>query len=180
MPNPPLAILDFYGPKFFSSDFWSSPLPALAHFPHFGETFISQIHNENPPNFTAMSLKRSSPDGEMPSLDFSQARNAWLFTALKHGYHLQSVVRDGLYDRVDPSKPFSKNFPPACFIHGTADNLVDFKFSEDAFHRLSECGVESKLVAVSDKGHGFDKELDQDSPLFSQILTGLEFLANHV
>jgi acetyl esterase/lipase len=198
--EPPVAILDFYGPKFFLDSFWSSPLPALAQIPDFDESFVNQIFNEPLLTSTATSLEKASAastgDGHsapsstgsqkprrepgMPKPDLSIPRNAWLFSALKHGTHLGKIVQDGNFDRVDPASGFSATFPPTFFIHGAADALVLTRLSEQAYHKLKDLGVDTGLALVPGASHGFDSGLPEDDPKYAFVREGITFLKNHV
>lgn len=180
MSSPPRAILDFYGAKYFADQFWHSPLPALSKIPKFDHEFISQIHNEIPPSSTSSLFQSRAPRSDLPSFDFSKARNAWLFTALKEGYHLSAIVKDGNYDRVDPTTLLSETFPPTCFIHGTADSMVDVAFSRKAYEELKAKGVECELHLAEGKNHGFDGTLNEDESVYSQVMAGLAFLSKHI
>jgi hypothetical protein len=41
-------------------------------------------------------------------------------------------IKDGKYDRVDPTTFFAGSFPPVFFIHGVADKVVPVRLSERA------------------------------------------------
>ena len=70
---------------------------------------------------------------------------------------MQTVVSDGNFTRVDPAYFSSKKLsPPTLFIHGTADTLLDPKFSQRANAKLKKNRVDTVLVLVESTGHGFD------------------------
>jgi acetyl esterase/lipase len=82
---------------------------------------------------------------------------------------------------VDPEKLFkSPNFPPTCFVQGTADVVVDAKFSQWAHAELQKNGIPSELYLAKAMAHGFDARLKRDDVAFSSIQKGVEFLAQHV
>ncbi|KAH7131738.1 Alpha/Beta hydrolase protein [Dactylonectria estremocensis] len=181
MQTKPRAILDFYGPLNFSDKFWHSPLPSLADLPPFPPELLAKVFEEEDPSSVASSLERPSPDSNAaPKLDLSRPRNAWLFNAMKEGHHLRSVVGDGDYARVDPISFFSGEFPPTAFIHGNQDTLVEFRFSKDAYEALQKLGVETQLLEIEGKNHGFDAGIEEGMEGWDKIQAGLEFLANHV
>jgi acetyl esterase/lipase len=49
--------------------------------------------------------------------------------------------------------PWSK---PTLLVHGTADNVVHYAQSETFHQLLRRAGVPARLIAVPNKGHGFD------------------------
>jgi acetyl esterase/lipase len=82
---------------------------------------------------------------------------------------------------VDPKKLFkSPDFPPTCFVQGTADVVVDAKFSQWAYAELQKNGVQSELYLVEGMAHGFDARLKRGDAAFESIYKGVEFLAEHV
>lgn len=177
----PRAILDFYGALDFTDDFWHSPCPAMASLPAFEDEFLSRIFQDADPSCTVASLERPPPSSSLVQrIDLSKSRNAWLFNAMREGNHIANVVRDGDYARVDPMTLMSPDFPPTAFIHGTADTLVDYRFSRDAHRRLKDLGVESELISVEGRDHGFDAAIEEGAEDWEKIEAGLEFLARHV
>lgn len=186
--DPPVAILDFYGPKYFRDEFWSSSLSALSKLPEFETTFTNKIFDEEILTSTTAALERSNkpvldevkPKKGMPPPDLSQPRNAWLFGALKDGTHLAKIVQDDDYDRIDPVNLFSSNFPPTFFIHGLEDNLVIPEFSKRASRALRALGVETELAIVPGASHGFDIGLEFEEPQYEYIRRAIEFLKKSV
>lgn len=65
-------------------------------------------------------------------------------------------------------------------MQGTADVVVDAKFSQWAYEELQKNGVQSELYLVKGMVHGFDARLKRDDAAFASIQKGVEFLARHV
>ncbi|KAH8893101.1 alpha/beta-hydrolase, partial [Thozetella sp. PMI_491] len=184
-PKPPVAILDFYGAKCFRDSFWFSPLAAMSKVPDFDKEFLDKIFDEPLRTSTATSIENNAVEtgqprvAERPKPDLSIPRNAWLFYSLKHGEHLKSIVKDGDFDRVDPTTMFTGAFPPTFFLHGDSDDWVPPKFSERAWEKLKELGVETRLALLPGLAHGFDSSLAVDDPRYAKIKEGFKFLASH-
>ncbi|KAK3896516.1 Alpha/Beta hydrolase protein, partial [Staphylotrichum tortipilum] len=182
LPEPPAAILDFYGVKYTSDEFWHKPLPALAMIPPFPRDFLDRIHDEPTQTTTVTSLERVSAlqakknRRGMPAPDFSLPRNAWLFTALAEGTHLKAVVKDCDFERIDPARLFHPGFPPTFFLHGDADDMVLTEFSKRAHEHLGKQGVVAELGLVPGTSHGFDAGISQEDQDWPQVRQGLDFI----
>lgn len=147
----------------------------MSKIPEFDEDFINQIYKDVP-------APTSGPPPMGPKgPDLSNPRIAWMFNAIKQGKHMQTVIGDGNFDRVDPAPLFSQGkFPPTYFIHGTVDTLVHPKFSQQAYDELKARGVETELVLVDGAGHGFDAKAKPGEENFEIINKGFEFLKAHI
>jgi acetyl esterase/lipase len=114
-------------------------------------------------------------------LDLSTPRGAYLVTSVRKGTQFDAIVAEHEYDLVDPEKLLKDpGFPPTCFVQGTADVVVDAKFSQWAYAELQKNGVQSELYLVEGMAHGFDARLKRDDAAFASIQKGVEFLARHV
>lgn len=182
LPQPPAAILDFYGAKYTSEEFWHTPLPALAMIPPFPREFIDKIHDEPTQTTTVTSLERASASQAkrskrgMPAPDFSVPRNAWLFTALKEGTHMKAIVKDDDFERIDPVRLFKPGFSPTFFLHGDADSMVLTEFSQRAREDLGKQGVVTEIALVPGASHGFDAGISQDDEDWPPVRQGLDFI----
>ncbi|CEO59260.1 hypothetical protein PMG11_03942 [Penicillium brasilianum] len=177
-PNPPKAVLDIFGFKYLLDPFYHtgtstrshSDAPALP-----SAEFINQVFSEIPP-----------PTGARPpfgpnGLDLSTPRQAYLIASVSKGTQFDAIIAEDEYDHVDPKKLFkSPDFPPTCFVQGTADVVVDAKFSQWAYAELQKNGVQSELYLVEGMAHGFDARLKRGDAAFGSIYKGVEFLAKHV
>lgn len=173
-PNPPLAIVDFYGCKYLSDSTWNQPLPMFSRIPDQPQDFISKIY-EGP---QAITSKPMFVDGK-PAL--SDPRSAWFIQQLKNGSSISSIITDGDYERVDPTAQFTKAFPPTYFLHGVPDVFVDYNLTVKAHEELKKLSVETELVIGEEFGHVFDLQLQESDPLFAKyVLPALDFLKRHV
>jgi len=149
---------------------------------------LNKIWDEGVISTTATSLERSGAvpppsEGKPKGLlkpDLSIPRNAWLFDALKRGTHMKEIVKDGIYERVDPVQHFSSDFPPTFFIHGTSDDFIVHRLSVAAYDRLQELGVESGIALVEGQSHGFDSFLTASDPDYKSVSEGFTFLKRYV
>lgn len=66
-----------------------------------------------------------------------------------------SKKRPEAYKKASPIDYVSKDDPPFLLIHGTFDLVVPILHSELLHRKLTEAGVESKLIPVSGEGHGW-------------------------
>lgn len=188
LPDPPRAILDFYGVKCTTDPLWFAPLPALAMIPPLDDAFLNQIYNEPVLSNTMLSLEHAANTNTQPKTktkglprpDLSIPRNAWLFVKLKEGMHLPAIVQDGDYERIDPVRSFSANFPPTFFVHGNADAMVLSEFSVKAHEKLRSFGVETGILLPEGKSHGFDVGVEPEDADFTSIRAGLDFLVQYV
>ncbi|KAJ6026868.1 hypothetical protein N7460_011685 [Penicillium canescens] len=175
LPNPPLAILDLYGMKYFNDQSFHTALPPPpTDSPTFENSFLSQIWKDVPPPSSA------PPPMGPAGPDFSNPRVAWMFDVLGKGLLMKEVVRDGNYERVDPARLFSKGrFPPTYFIHGAKDFLVPAELSQRAHDELENAGAETELVIIEGGQHGFDESAEPGSYVFDVVSKGFEFLRTH-
>ncbi|EXA29863.1 hypothetical protein FOVG_18697 [Fusarium oxysporum f. sp. pisi HDV247] len=173
--QPPRAILDIYGIKYFKDKAFHTTLPAPPDAPKIDQDFLNQIWEDDPPPTAAP--PPVGPSGP----DFSSYRVAWMFDQLGKGTQLKTVVGDSNYDRVDPASKFANgHFPPTFFIHGTEDRLVLAKLSQLAHDELKSHGVETELVLVDGGQHGFDDSLQPGDSEFGLLEKGFNFLRAHV
>jgi acetyl esterase/lipase len=161
--------------KYLQDPLYNTPSPTLSKIPPFDKDFINRIYKDVPPPTSGPpSLRPQGPD-------FNNPRIAWMFNAMKEGKHMQTVIADGNFDRVDPASLFSKvKFPPTYFILGAADTLVNPKFSQYAHTELKAKGVETELVLVEGAGHGFDAKAKPGDETSTIINKGFEFLKAHI
>lgn len=93
---------------------------------------------------------------------------------------MQTVFSDGNFTRVDPAYFSSKKLsPPTLFIHGTADTLLDPKFSQRANAKLKKNRVDTVLVLVESTGHGFDATAWLGGRTFDLANKAFELLKTH-
>ncbi|KAJ5213040.1 hypothetical protein N7449_000209 [Penicillium cf. viridicatum] len=176
--SPPKAILDLFGFKYLQDPFYHT---ATSIQPQYGAPappsaeFIKQVFDEIPPP-TAAPLP-FGPNG----LDLSTPRQAYLITSVRKGTQFESIIAEGEYDSVDPEKLLkTPSFPPTCFVQGTADVVVDARFSKRAHAELQKNGIHSELYLVEGMAHGFDARLKRDDAAFEPIQKGVDFLAQHI
>lgn len=60
-----------------------------------------------------------------------------------------------LYKNASPTQYVSKATPPFLILHGTADIVVPLLHSQRLHAKLREAGVQSELVTMRNKGHGW-------------------------
>jgi acetyl esterase/lipase len=169
--SPPLAILDFYGPKCFDDRSWFAPLPVFAQMPDLPKDFTEQIHE----GAQAVTSEAMFVAGK-PNL--KDARCAWYIAQIKAGTSLSSVVPDGNYQRCDPVTQFSAGFPPTYFLHGKEDVFVGYALSERAADKLRECGLATELMLGEEIGHAFDLQpgAEESESWGKYVVPALEWL----
>lgn len=173
MPNPPRAIIDFYGVKYLEDECYKEPLAAFAKMPTLPVEFTNKIY-EGPTAFTSLPM---FVEGK-PALH--DPRAAWFITQLKNGTSISSIVPDGNYD-FEVSKQFVHKFPPTFFLHGVNDPFVPAKLSIQANEELRKAGNESEILLGDDIVHVFDIELADTDPKFAKyVVPALEFAVRHV
>ncbi|KAL5361530.1 Alpha/Beta hydrolase protein [Aspergillus floccosus] len=177
-PNPPKAVLDLFGFKYLRDPFYhtgtsTQPQPDSLALP--SNEFINEVFNEIPPPTAAR--PPFGPNG----LELSTPRQAYLITSVRKGTQFDAIIAEDEYDLVDPERLLkTPSFPPTCFVQGTADVVVDMKFSQWAFAELQKNGVQSELYLVEGMAHGFDAKLKRGDAAFASIQKGVEFLARFV
>lgn len=173
-PNPPRAIVDFYGCKLLDDPFWTRPTSIFAQIPEQLEEHTSKV-------FAGKHAISSVPlfvNGK-PALD--DPRCAWFIMQMKNGSSISSIVPDGDYRRVDAAMRLTHGFPPTYFFHGTSDIFVDLSLTVRTHETLRSLGVETKLDVGDQLGHVFDFNLLETDPLFVQhVVPALDFLQRHV
>lgn len=109
--------------------------------------------------------------------NLADERCAWYIQQIKLGTSLSSIVPDGDYARVDPTKQWSKTFPPTYFLHGKPDIFVGYELAVRAHEELKALGVETELVIGEDIGHAFDLQMEEGDALFVKYVEpALDFL----
>ena len=104
-----------------------------------------------------------------------------MITSVRKGIAFDDIIAEDEYDRVDPEKLFKNpNFPPTFFVQGTADVVVDAKFSKWAHAELKKNGVQTELCLIEGAVHGFDARLERSDAAFEPIQKGVDFLAQYV
>lgn len=89
------------------------------------------------------------------------------------------------FDRFCPIRNISQEYPPTLLMHGTEDTDVPFEQSRLMSRELERHGVEHKLIALSGRGHGFDKagaglQDPEIAAVFDQIVAFLKkYESNH-
>jgi acetyl esterase/lipase len=66
-----------------------------------------------------------------------------------------------LWKLASPVTHIDGNDPPSLIIHGTADQVVDYKQSVELHEKLQEKGVSSELVLIEGAPHSFDLQMEQ-------------------
>jgi len=178
LPNPPIAIADFYGSKYLRDPFWSKPLPMFAAVPPLDTAFLNKIYDGpqaviSPPMFT--------PEGK-PVLD--NPRTATMICALRDGTTYSIIQPDGDLESADPATGFKakgKAFPPTVFLHGTADIFAPFYLAERAVEELNAQGAEAVLIKADGHGHILERGMQRHDEGFDKyVMPALKFLKERV
>ncbi|KAF2100501.1 alpha/beta-hydrolase [Rhizodiscina lignyota] len=170
----PKAVLDFYGTMYLSDEWWTKSVDLPV--PDFDKKFIEKVFSE-PVVTSVTQLPADRAKDENTGMD---ARTAWLMTRMKTGTLVEAIT-GGDFDKFDPPTRFSSEFPPTFFAHGEKDNLVSVEISKKAYAQLKELGVDTDMVIVGGKGHGYDATIDEmDDHWEDYVQKGLDFLIEHV
>ncbi|KAH6712481.1 Alpha/Beta hydrolase protein [Leptodontidium sp. MPI-SDFR-AT-0119] len=167
-PEPPLALLDFYGAKYFFDESWHTrnlKLPRV----DFPRVIIDKVWLDVPPPSSFMTSKPGRLDSESP-VDYSNPWLAWLASGLANGNLLSQIIPDG---------DSARNSASIFFIHGTEDKFIPVELTERAYSALKGIGVENELRLVEGEDHAFEEKLTIDDPKCAILTEGFEFLARH-
>ena len=82
------------------------------------------------------------------------------------------------WEAASPITYASPETAPILFVHGEKDKLVHFEQPRRFYDRLRELGVPTQLIAVPNRGHGFDYvRWRQRGAIFGEMLS---FLSEHL
>lgn len=172
-PNPPKAIIDFYGVVGMADESYTRPFAGFAQIPDQDASFINKIH-EGPQVFTSLPMMIQGK----PTL--SDPRCAWFIQQIKNGTSLSAIVPDGDYAKVDATTQFREGWPATYFLHGKPDMFVDYKLTVKAHEELKALGVETEMVIGEEIQHVFDLMIQESDPLFAKyVVPALEWMVAH-
>lgn len=175
--TPPLAILDFYGAKSFSSPFWTQPIPempAAFHAP-LPASDVAAVHAEKTVFIGGTSLEGQSADPTHPN---PQQRQAFAMHAIATGKVLNSIWPRYPADLhlIDPVLKVSSSWPPTAIVHGTADQTIPIAMSKDLEKKLGEAGVKTSLFEVQGEPHTFVGKMMKGSATWDSQRRGFDWL----
>ncbi|KAF2023906.1 alpha/beta-hydrolase [Setomelanomma holmii] len=176
-PTPPLAILDFYGAKAFSSPFWTQHMTKMppAFLEPRPEHEIAQLYAEKTTLVGGASLEGQAPD---PSAPDPKVRQAFAMHQIATGNVLKTIwsAYPNELDKIDPLLNVNKNWPPVCIVHGTADTMIPMSLSKELEARLKEEGVEVAFVEVEGEEHTFAGKMVKGSKTWETQRRGFDWL----
>ncbi|GME41400.1 putative polyketide synthase [Neofusicoccum parvum] len=199
-PDPPSAILDFYGVKYLDEAFWARPFAGFAGVPDAPRELVMRVYeDEEAPTEAPPMFVDGKPDLKTP-------RSAWMIGAIKRGWLYRACiagpeskswgwgegsgsvgeVRAEDVAAVEATRGFAgkaegKKWPPTCFVHGTADVFAPFELAERAEKELREAGGEVKLIKVEGAAHVFDMALKEGDALFEgPVVEALDWLIGKI
>ncbi|KAK7186470.1 alpha/beta-hydrolase [Paraphaeosphaeria sporulosa] len=174
VPKPAAAIYSMYGASNFSDPFWTTPLPHVAAKlpPTLDDTFLNRVFNGPVPITGGVSLEGQA----VGPPDFKDPRQAYALTRIARGKVLDAIFPSKDWDKVDPLRNVSENFPPTFIVHGGADTMVPVDLSKALFARLKECGVRCGMVVVEGEEHTFAAKMKVGSRTWEMQREGFEFL----
>jgi acetyl esterase/lipase len=176
-PTPPLAILDFYGAKSFSSPFWTQPIPSMPaafHAP-LPPSDVAAVHAEKTVFIGGTSLEGQPANPTHPN---PQQRQAFAMHAIATGKVLNSIWPRYPADLhlIDPVMKVSSSWPPTAIVHGTADQTIPIAMSKDLEKRLKEAGVKTSLFEVQGEPHTFVGKMTKGSATWDSQRRGFDWL----
>ncbi len=111
-----------------------------------------------------------------PGQFYLYCRQQGLWTTNVAGIDLRT--QDAALTPFCPVRNVTRDYPPTLFIHGTHDTDVPFEQSAEMDRELARAGVEHKLIAVPNAGHGIG---DGDPTLVaSAFKEAMAFVDAHV
>ncbi|GES57758.1 alpha/beta-hydrolase [Aspergillus terreus] len=178
VPQPPAAILDFYGPVHFTDPFWTSPLPHIkSKLPPFADSFLQRIYAEHPvPTSSAISLEGQSERSSGAAPDFTRPRDAFAFTQIANGTVLAACFPGRDVREIDPVERVGSTFPPTFIVHGAEDRMVPVRLSWRLLEVLRGCGVRCGMVEVPGEDHTFAMGMEVGSRTWEVQRRGFDFL----
>ncbi|KIL87889.1 hypothetical protein FAVG1_08770 [Fusarium avenaceum] len=181
--QPPLAILDFYGPKCYDDAAWQQPIPALASKlpPPPPPSAFAPLFEEKEIFVGGVSLEgQSSQRSPLTAGDPNRntLRTAFTMKAIADGRVLQTIwpkFPEHL-DLIDPALNVSSNWPPTAVVHGDADVMVPIQLSARFAALLEEEGVHHEMITVVGEPHTFLGKMEKGSATWETQLKGFKFL----
>ncbi|KAJ5109399.1 hypothetical protein N7456_006074 [Penicillium angulare] len=189
VPRPAKAIFSLYGAVNFADPAWKAPLPHIAAIlPKLEESFLKKIYDEVPiPTDSSVSLEGQTESGASKGPDFSRPRDAFAFTQIATGNVISAIYPSGEpggsdpgYEKVDPVKNISVDFPPTYIVHGLADTMVPIEMSRALFKQLQDKGVPSGMTEVPGEEHTFAMKMEVGSKTWWLQREGFDFLEKYI
>ncbi|MCU1275699.1 MAG: Carboxylesterase LipF [Bryobacterales bacterium] len=112
-------------------------------------------------------------------------RSAFYLYCRQHGLWPKEVTgRDPdrepkAFDPWCPIRNVTKEYPPTLLLHGDKDTDVPYQQSVLMARKLDEYHVEHDLITMSNRGHGFDREM-QDPAVAAAFDRVMAFLKKHL
>jgi acetyl esterase/lipase len=178
-PNPPLAILDFYGSKDPRNSFWSETLPFIPAPPMQADT-IDRVLAETPTATKhSVSLEGQKSDS-LPDARFTWAMNLIKTARLWPTIYPRAVTDPSTYALIDSMQNVHPKHPPTCIIHGDADKMVPLSISQGQYDLLQANGIESELIVVPGEGHTFAGKMEKGSRTYEIQRQGFDWLERKI
>lgn len=178
-PNPPLAILDFYGSKNPRDPFWSELLPFIPAPPMHHDT-IERVLAETPvATKHSISLEGQTSDS-LPDARFAWAMNLIKTARLWPTIYPRAVSNPSAYALIDSMQNVHPRHPPTCIVHGDADRMVPLSISRDQYELLRANDIESELIVVPDEGHTFAGKMERGTRAWDIQRQGFDWLERKI
>jgi len=179
-PNPPLAILDFYGSKDPRNSFWNQPLPFIPAPPMQDDT-IDRVLAETPTATKhSVSLEGQNSANALPDARFTWAMNLIKTARLWPTIYPRAVSDPSTYALIDSMQNVHPNHPPVCIVHGEADKMVPQSISRGQYYLLQANGIESEFISVPDEGHTFAGKMEKGTRTWDIQRQGFDWLERKI
>lgn len=166
-PNKPKAIVSFYGYGDIIADWYCKP----------SEFYCMQPKVSREEAYTYVGDTIISEGGWDRFKYYLYCRQNGIWTSEVSGY---DIVADK--DKIMKFCPYycaGKDFPPTLFLHGDADTDVPYTESVKMVQKLTELGVNNKLIMLKGKGHAFDRDMD-DADVKNAFTEVIKFLNENI
>ncbi|KAH8886916.1 alpha/beta-hydrolase [Thozetella sp. PMI_491] len=175
VPRPVAGIYDMYGPCSFADPFWTSELPHVKLKLPEGLTpeFLNQVYSEKPvPIEGGVSLEGQAPGPP----NFSEPRQAFAFTQIAGGTVMDAIFPSKEWQKVDPLRNITAQFPPTFIVHGQSDTMVPIGLSRQLYASLQKNGVNCGMREVPGEEHTFAARMKVGSATWELQREGFDFL----
>ncbi|KAI9811990.1 MAG: Type I Iterative PKS [Pycnora praestabilis] len=187
--KPPEAILNFYGPSDFESEYWSTP--RKAGYPKSTMPADEIARNLFPKPIVSYDVP--SKDAKFGGMHPGDPRSQLVFYTF-NSLSAVSIFTDGFSpsgtysalkpDRVAAISPLAQVRKgtykvPTFIVHGDQDEIVPVNMSREFEGALKEKGIRTELLVVKGKGHIFDLFYRPGREGWDQeVVPGYEFLVD--